>query len=107
MVPSSAEKINWSPPKSVVVPLKTMPDGAAMLVLFAGGGIVTTKGTCFLPSVTLKIFPLPSYRVDTPALLSEIQNGVGPCTKPQGLSRFLSIIFAFKPFIDATRLVSV
>jgi hypothetical protein len=76
-----------------------------MVVLFAGGGIVTTKGTSFLPSATLKTFPLPSYRVDTPALLSEIQNGVGPCTKPHGLSRFLSIIFAFRLFIELTRLV--
>ena len=53
-------KYERSPPKSAVVPLKTIPDGVADEVLFIGGGIVTTKGT-FLPlAVTVKAFPVPS-----------------------------------------------
>src|ERR1700674_2344742 len=85
-----------SPVKSAALALKTIPDGAAVAVLFFGGGIVTTNGT---------FFPLPSYSVDTPALLSETQNGVGPCTKPQGLSRFLSRTFPCRGLPEVTRLV--
>ena len=34
-----------------------MPDGVALEVPFAGGGIVTTKGTRFLPLAIVKAFP--------------------------------------------------
>jgi hypothetical protein len=57
MVPSSVAKMKTSPLKSVAVPLKTIPVGAAAAVLLVGGGIVTTNGTYF---VTFTIFSLPS-----------------------------------------------
>jgi len=49
-----------SPVKSVDTLLKTIPDGAAVLVLFVGGGIVTTKGTFLLLTGVFTIFPVPS-----------------------------------------------
>src|SRR5579863_10332693 len=105
IVPSSVEKIKRSPPKSAVTPLKPSPDGAATALLPLGGGIVPTKGTFLLPAGTVKIFPLPSYSVETPAMLSETQNGVGPCTRPHALSRFLSRTLPFSGLPEVTRLV--
>jgi hypothetical protein len=57
MFSSSVAKMKTSPVKSVAVPLKTIPVGAAVAVLLVAGGIVTTNGTFF---VTFTIFPLPS-----------------------------------------------
>src|SRR5579885_2342750 len=41
------------------------------------------------------IFPLPSYRVESPVPVSEIQNGpIGLYEMPQGLTRFESVMGA-------------
>src|SRR5690348_9603872 len=82
-------------------PLKTTPVGAPAAVarLPGGAGMVTEAGA---PG---KDAPVPVYRVDTPALLSAIQNGVpGPATMPQGLISLGSVTRAV-PLTSDTMLV--
>src|SRR6266699_1390247 len=93
IVPSSVAKMNrlgpdrpFSETTKPLVPLKTLPVGDAVVPagLPAGGGIVTTSGE---PGGNA--WPWPLYKVDTPAPLSDTHQGVvGPCDRPQGLSRF-------------------
>src|SRR5947209_18491854 len=94
MVPSSVEKMNAEVPvfppletwKLPAFPLNTTPVGVPVPVLPEGGGTVTVSGT---------LAPAPLYSVLTPAPLSEIQNGlVGEWVRPQGLTRFGSIVTA-------------
>src|SRR5436190_17682985 len=64
------------------LPLKITPVGAAVVPagLPVGAGMVTVSGT---------FTPPPLYSVDTPVPLSATHQGVvGPCTNPQGLTRF-------------------
>src|SRR6266704_4590874 len=93
IVPSSVAKMNRLGPDAMpsvttkpLVPLKTLPVGAAVVPagLSLGGGIVTTSG-----EATGNAWPWPLYKVATPAPLSDTHHGVvGPCDRPQGLSRF-------------------
>src|SRR5258706_372955 len=49
------------------------------------------------------MFPLPSYNVDSPELLSEIQNGlIGLYEIPQGLTRFGSVMAALPGVFETT-----
>src|SRR5712692_6106305 len=95
IVPSSVAKMNrlgpdilFSETTKPLVPLKTLPVGAAVVPagLPAGGGIVTTSGEL---GGSGNAWPPPLYKVATPAPLSDTHQGVvGPCDRPQGLSRF-------------------
>src|SRR5262252_5189081 len=92
MVPSSVAKRNWLGPERLLsattkslVPLKTLPVGAAVVPagLLAGGGIVITG---WVPT------PAASYCVARPLPLSETTQGpVGLCDSPQELTRFESV----------------
>src|SRR5712691_207337 len=105
IVPSSVAKMKRLGPAPLLVattkplvPLKTLPVGAAVVPagLPLGGGIVTTSGTAV---------PSPLYKVATPAPLSDThQKVVGPCDRPQGLSRFASVKVA-RPGMSETRFV--
>src|SRR6266581_3946643 len=108
MVPSSVAKMkraaadleSWEITKSLV-PLNTTPVGVPP-VGAPGAGMVTTKG-----DLTGNACPLALYRVDTPALLSEIQNGeVELETKPHGLTRLGSVKRA-TPAISETKFTRV
>src|SRR5262245_38387284 len=93
MVPSSVANRNragpWRMPadttKSELL-LKAIPVGAAVPVFPGGSGMVTTIG-----AAGGKALPEPSYTVDTPVPLSEIQKGpAGEAVMPHGLTRCLS-----------------
>src|SRR6266699_4451032 len=109
IVPSSVANMNrlgperpFSETTKSLVPLKTLPVGAAVVPagLPFGGGIVTTSG-----EPTGNGVPSPLYRVDTPLPLSETHQGlVGLCDRPQGLTRFESVKRA-KPGMSETRFV--
>jgi hypothetical protein len=100
MVPSSVAKMKRAGPELPIakpgvlvriVTFATWPVGAPLLpslVGSVGSGISTTRG----------VFggngePVPSYRVVTPALLSETKNGESPGMKemPHGLTRLASV----------------
>src|SRR5438552_4001634 len=106
IVPSSVAKMKRLGPDALapettksLVPLKTFPVGAE-LVPPSGGGIVTTSG-----EPTGKGVSSPRYSVDTPLPLSETHQGlVGPCDRPQGLTRFRSVTPAI-PGMSETKLV--
>src|SRR6266566_3205031 len=105
IVPSSVSKMNtlekdvpFSETLKPPLPLKITPVGAAVVPagLPAGGGMVTVSGT---------FTPWPVYSVDTPVPLSETHQGVaGPCTNPQGFTRFPSVNCA-APTRSETRFV--
>src|SRR6476659_9360913 len=101
MVPSSVAKMNTAGFPGVsgksVVPLKTCPVGVPVGLEFGSPeGMVTTRDFGL---------PVPSYRVDLPAPLSEIHQGVpDPRDIPQGLTRFGSVTGAMPGILD-TRLV--
>src|SRR5258708_23445861 len=87
IVPSSVAKMKrlgsdtfFSVTTKSLVPLKTLPVGAEV-VLPAGGGMVTTSG-----EPTVNGVPSPLYSVDTPLPLSETHQGVVvPCDSTQSL----------------------
>src|SRR5262245_45105166 len=115
MVPSSVAKIKRAEPEVVTPfvvsetmkpdpPLKTMPVGVPPVALPSGDGIFTPWDGFMVRGI---LAPVPVYKVETPALLSETQKGlVGPYAKPQGLSRLASVGFAgATPGMLDTRLV--
>src|SRR5579863_2501128 len=100
MVPSSVEKRKCAVAVPVAVKPATefamVPDGAAVFVCPAGGGIVTTSDW---------IAPVLLYRVESPVPLSAIQNGLVALNEiPQGLTRFVSVTAAI-PGRSETRLL--
>src|SRR5262249_42423793 len=73
-------------------PLKTIPVGVPPVGLPSGEGILTPWDGFMVRGI---FAPVPVYKVETPALLSETQKGlVGPYAKRQGLSRLGSGGFA-------------
>src|SRR5260370_4418765 len=110
IVPSSVAKMKRlgpDPPLPVttksLVPLKTLPVGAAGGVPPVGGGMVTTSGIGGEP--TWSAVPSPLYTVATPAVLSQTHQGlVGLWDSPQGFFKFRSVNLAI-PAISETRLV--
>src|SRR5437764_9243312 len=72
--------------KTVPVGVPSEPSG------WSGEGMLTTRE---LMSTSFPLAPGTLYRVDTPALLSETQNGPpGPWEMPQGLTRWASVTSA-------------
>src|SRR6478672_5673035 len=116
MVPSSVTNMNTAPAeagspvlekplmvKPPVSVLNTVPEGVPTGFSGSRGvGILTTRG---LMAIGAPFWPGVLYRVDTPALLSEIQNGLVSLSEmPQGLTR-LGSVTAATPGRSDTRLV--